>query len=155
MRYSTINNELFEEILGFHAEFLKRIEDLSVDIITYGGFSYMYFTGDTDIEVKDLDIIAPQATFPAMLERMKYLPGVTYQITDESVKFFRNGAKLSVHSQEKISREIGLENLERIRMNGVDFLTVSLDDLIACYRISSPGKPRDADKLGKLLSLAE
>ncbi len=98
----------------------------------------MYFTGDDDITISDIDLIAPEATFSHIIERMRDAENVTCELTEHnSLRVFRNGAKLSIHSQEKARTLCDLtSHVVKIHINGVDFLSLDRDALILFYKFS-------------------
>ena len=136
MNYIVKNNDLFEKLLEFYKELDLKIKSNWLDIYLYGSLSYLYYTNDSDIVVGDIDLITKEENLPKIIELFKDEKDIICEITDHnSVRLFKNWAKLSIHSLES-ANEIAdfVSNVENIEINWVIFKSLSLYDLIKFYK---------------------
>lgn len=134
MSYTVKNNDLFERLLSFYSEFDLKVKWL--DIYLYWSLSYLYFTNDSDIIVWDIDLITDENNFSKIVDLYKNDRGVICEITDHnSVRLFKNWAKLSIHSLQDANNICDLtKNIQQININWVIFKSLSLPDLIKFYK---------------------
>lgn len=136
MQYKSQNNEHLQKMLNFYKEFYERVKDSNIRIVLYWSLSYAFFTGDENISVNDIDFIAPEKDFQKIIELVKDIEWIEYELTNHnSLRLLKNGAKLSIHS-EILALEIVnfLPNLVNIEINSSKFLSLWFDDVIKFYK---------------------
>lgn len=136
MNYKSLNNQELEKLLDFYKLLDEKLKWIWIVNILYGSLSYLYFTFDENIVVGDIDLIAPEWDFQKIIEIMKNEKDVICEVTNyNSLKLFKNWAKLSIHSQE-IALNIAdfKDNLADIEINWVKFKSLWLDDLLKFYK---------------------
>lgn len=156
-KFKVINNELFEKLLDFYSYFDSKIEPYWINIYLYGSLSYLYFSWDENIVVSDIDLITSEDNFSKIIELFKDEKDIVCELTDyNSVRLFRDWAKLSIHSLELATKIADFtQNIENIEINWVLFKSLWFSDIIKFYKkwsdYENPRKVWYKDKFNNLL----
>lgn len=159
MKLKSKNNKHLTKMLNFQQEFNEILENSWIELALYGSLPYIYYTWDESIDVNDIDLIWEEKDYSKIINLIKNDKTIKYELTSHnSLRLFRDWAKLSIHSKEKALEIAHFDkHLKNIKINWVKFKSLSLNDLIKFYKVwalaPKPWKSWYLEKFNKLLEL--
>jgi len=154
--YTANNQNDFSRLLAFAQVLFSMCSELNVQPVVYGSLAYAFYTKDEKININDIDLLVPEASFPRIVAAVKTNPSVTYEETTyHSLKLFRDGVKISFDSIEEYYRDLPCNFMEG-KINGIAFRLVPQEALKEVYKRGAETIPMKKEQyMAKLNTLKQ
>lgn len=127
------NSNHLSELISFAGELFNLCKAVGINPILYGSLACAYHTGDSSMDINDIDLLVPENSLEKLVELLR---GDEYShelTTYHSLKIFKSDLEISFDGIEHYLADLPHEGVPA-EINGVNFAVVSRETLKEVYR---------------------
>lgn len=143
IKSSPKNKEHFLRLKEFGKEIIQICQQLKINPILYGSLAYFIYTKDTKMNVNDIDLYVPEASFEKVIKVLKKKK-INYNLTDwHSLQILKDDLKIELDAVDYWYK--GPTNFLDFNFDDLKIKILSLEGLMHIYNIAS--KDSDTPKV--------
>ena len=147
MEIKSRNIKKFRELKKFVREILPLLKDLNISPILWGGFAYLGYSKDFEMDVNDVDFLIPEENYDSLLSILKE-KNIKYNYVDgwDCIQIFKGKLMIEFDPLGKYP----INNFQKIDFGDFKLTAISLEDLKRRYKLASKDKKVAAYSMKKV-----